>query len=129
MPDTHEMIRQHHELIALCEKLDEAVRNNLERPAIYGIMDEVIACTVRHFEAEERLMAEAGYPEIESHKAKHRELLDRTRKFRRRLDMYGEENFSEWFNHWPFPHILAHIQFADHQVGDYITGGNASRIE
>ncbi len=120
MQDTHEMIQQHRELVALCDKLDAAVKDNLERSEIYRIMDEVLACTVQHFAAEERLMDAAGYPEIEAHKAKHRELLERTRKFRKRLDLYGEESFSEWFNHWPFPHILAHIQFADHQVGDYI---------
>lgn len=126
MPDTHEIIRQHQELIALCGKLDDAVKHKLERSEIYRIMDEVIDCTVRHFEAEERVMDEAGYPEIVAHKAKHRELLERTRKFRRQLDLYGEENFSEWFNHWPFPHILAHIQFADHQIGDYIADKHTS---
>jgi hemerythrin len=120
MPDTHEMIRQHHELIALCRKLDEAVKRRRPRPEIYQIMDELIACTATHFEAEERLMAEAGYPELEGHKARHKELLERTRKFRRRLELYGEENFTEWFNHWPFPFILAHIQNGDHQIGDHI---------
>ncbi len=120
MPDTHEMIRQHHELIALCKELDEAVKRRQSRAEIYQIMDELIACTATHFEAEERLMAEAGYPELEGHKARHKELLERTRNFRRRLELYGEENFTEWFNHWPFPFILAHIQNGDHQIGDYI---------
>ncbi len=120
MPDTHEMIQQHYELIALCKKLDEAVKRRLPRTEIYQIMDELIACTVHHFEAEERLMAETGYPEIEGHKARHKELLERTRKFRKQLDLYGEENFTEWFNHWPFPFILAHIQNGDHQIGDHI---------
>lgn len=124
MPDTQEMIRQHQELVALCEKLDEAVRRRRARSEIYKIMDDVIACTVQHFEAEERLMAEAGYPEIEGHKAMHRELLTRTRKFRKRLDLYGEEEFTEWFNHWPFPFILAHIRNADHQIADHVTDNN-----
>lgn len=120
MPDTHEMIQQHHELIALCKKLDEAVRCRLPRAEIYRIMDELITCTDHHFKAEERLMEEAGYPEQEAHKAKHRELLESTRRFRRQLNLYGEENFTEWFNHWPFAYILAHIQLADHQIGDHV---------
>lgn len=120
MPDTLEMIQQHRELITLCRRLDEAVRRRQPRAEIYRIMDELIACTDHHFQAEERLMAEAGYPELKGHKAKHKELLERTRKFRRRLDLYGEESFTEWFNHWPFPFILAHIQNGDRQIGDYI---------
>lgn len=137
MPDTHEMIQQHYDLIALCKKLDDAVKRRQPRAEIYQIMDELIACTVHHFEAEERLMAEAGYPELEGHKAGHEELLERTRKFRRRLDLYGEENFTEWFNHWPFPFILAHIRNGDHQIGDHIRltaqattpGGAATRAD
>ncbi len=126
MHDTQEMIRQHRELVALCEQLDDAVRRKLERSEIFRIMDELIACTELHFEAEEQLMAAAGYAEIEAHKAKHRELLERTRKFRKRLKLYGEDDFVRWFNHWPFPFILAHIQFADHQIADHV-GANFRR--
>jgi hemerythrin len=124
MPDSQDMIKQHHELVALCHKLDEAAKRNAELPYLYGIMDEIIACTEQHFKSEELLMAETGYPEIEAHKAKHKELLENTRKFREQIDLYGEANFSEWFNHWPFAYIIAHIQFADHQIADFITGKN-----
>ncbi len=127
MPDTREMMEQHRELIALCKNLDEAVRRRLGRREIYRIMDELIACTIRHFEAEERLMAEAGYPELEGHKARHKELLERTRKFRSRLDLYGEEDFTEWFNHWPFPLILAHIENGDHQIAEHIGLNTAAK--
>jgi hypothetical protein len=24
--------------------------------------------------------------------------------------------FTEWFNHWPFARVLAHIQYADKQI-------------
>ncbi len=120
MSDTQEMIRQHHELLDLCRKLDEAVKRRLERPEIYRIMDEILDCTQRHFEAEKRLMAETRYPEIDAHRAKHKELAERTGKFRKRLDLYGEEKFTEWFNRWPVPDMLAHIQLADHQFDEYL---------
>ncbi len=121
MLDTQEMIQQHRDLVALCHKLDEAVKHNAARPEMYHIMDELIRCTEQHFAAEEQLMAEAGYPELKEHQAKHKDLLERTRKFRKRLDLYGEQSFTEWFNHWPFPYILAHIQHADHQIADYVS--------
>ena len=28
--------------------------------------------------------------------------------------------FTEWFNHWPFANVLAHIQYADKQFEDHI---------
>ncbi len=127
MPDTREMMEQHRELIALCRNLDEAVKLRRERCEIYRIMDQLIACTARHFEAEEQLMAEAGYPELEGHKARHKELLERTCKFRKRLNLYGEKDFTEWFNHWPFPFILAHIQNGDHQIVEHIGRNTAAK--
>ncbi len=125
MPDSQEMIHQHHKLVGLCNKLDDAVKHHLPRPDIYRIMDELIAYTVEHFAAEERLMDEVHYPESAAHKAKHEELLARTRKFRKRLDLYGEDEFIDWFHHWPFPYILAHIQNADHQIADHVAHGAA----
>lgn len=121
MSDTQEMIRQHRELLDLCRKLDEAVKHRQDRPEIYRIMDEILDCTQRHFEAEKRLMAETGYPEIESHRAKHKDLAERTGKFRKRLDLYGEEKFTEWFNRWPVPDMLAHILHADRQFDEYLS--------
>ncbi len=120
MSDIQEMIRQHRELLDLCQKLDEAVKCRLPRPEIYRIMDEILDCTQRHFASEKQLMAEAGYPEIETHGAKHKDLVERTGKFRKRLDLYGEENFSEWFHHWPLAEILAHIHLADRQLDEYL---------
>lgn len=87
-------------------------------------MGDLIDSTIRHFHDEECLMAETGYPEIEQHKRKHRDLVDSTLKFRKQLALYGEEELTDWFHHWPFPHILAHIRFADHQLADYVEPGN-----
>jgi len=120
MRDTLEMTQQHHEIVSLCQQLDEAVNDHRSRPEIYGIMDDLLSRTIHHFHTEERLMAETGYPEIEQHKARHQELLDRTGRFRRQLELYGEDSFSEWFHHWPFSYIRLHIEHADNQLVEHV---------
>lgn len=32
----------------------------------------------------------------------------------------GDEMFTDWFNHWPFSRVLAHIQFADQQFEEQL---------
>lgn len=123
MPGVAEIDQQHQELIGLLNRLTDAVRNNEARNDVYRIMDDVIAYSSLHFATEEMLMAEFDYPEIEAHKKKHRLLIQEAVNFRKKLNYSGEEQFLDWFNHWPFTNILAHIQFADNQVKDHITLG------
>lgn len=122
-----EIDKQHQELVNILGRLDAAVKNQLPRKDIYRLMDDVISYTSAHFAAEERLMAEAGYPEIEQHKAKHRQLVQDVRHLRGKLDNVGESRFTEWFHHWPFANILAHIQYADQQAGDHVAENGAKQ--
>jgi hemerythrin len=120
MPSKSEMDRQHHELISKLNALNSAVRRNEPRGVIHRIIDDVIAFTRAHFEAEEQLMACSGYPHYETHKEKHRELIEDVLRFKKKLDEIGESRFVDWFNHWPFSRVLAHIQYADSQIGSHV---------
>jgi hemerythrin len=68
-------------------------------------------------------MVQSGYPEIEGHKNMHRELIKDALRLKEKLDYVGEDMFREWFNHWPFGRVLAHIQYADKQIQDHIIQG------
>ncbi len=120
MLDVREIEQQHQQLVRLFKKLNDAVENRVSRKEIYQIIDEVIAYTRLHFEAEELLMVQSGYPEIEAHKEKHRQLVSEALHLKEKLDYVGDEMFTDWFNHWPFARVLAHIQYADKQIKDYI---------
>lgn len=120
MLDVREIEQQHQQLVRLFKKLNDAVENRVARKEIYQIIDEVIAYTRLHFEAEELLMVQSGYPEIEAHKEKHRQLVSEALHLKEKLDYVGDEMFTDWFNHWPFARVLAHIQYADKQIKDYI---------
>ena len=112
---------QHRELVNKLNRLNDAVENNESREEIYRIIDEVITFTRLHFATEERLMLESGYPEIEAHKEKHRQLIQEALHLKQKLDYVGEELFTEWFKHWPFANVLAHIQYADKQIIAHVT--------
>ena len=122
-----EIDQQHQELIRLLNRLNDAVKNRELRQKVYQIMDEIIVFTRRHFESEERLMFKAGYPEIEAHKEKHRQLVEEALHLKEKLDYVGDEMFTDWFNHWPFARVLAHIQYADEQIKDYIVRNAAKQ--
>ena len=120
MFDVSEVDEQHSQLISMLNRLNDAVKNSESREDIYRIIDDVIAFTHLHFATEEQLMIQSGYPEIESHKNMHTQLIQDALHLKGKLDYVGEEMFTEWFNHWPFSRVLAHIQYADMQVKDYV---------
>lgn len=121
MHDVPEIEQQHQKLVSMLNGLNEAVKNKEPRIDIYRIIDDVIAYTCLHFEIEEQLMVEAGYPEIEAHKDKHKQLVQEALHLKEKLDYVGGEMFTDWFTHWPFARVLAHIQYADNQIKDYIS--------
>ena len=120
MLNVAEIDRQHRELVNMLNRLNDAVKNYESRKDIYRIIDEVISYTRLHFATEEQLMVQSGFPEIESHKKMHRELIEDTLRLKDKLDYVGEDMFSDWFNHWQFGRVLAHIQYGDKQIEDHI---------
>lgn len=124
MLDASEIDRQHKDLVERFNRLHEAVQNRAPRPELYRQIDDIISHTRLHFAAEERVMLEAGYPMLEEHKKKHQELIHDALRLREKLNLVGEELFDDWLNHWPFGRVLAHIQYADHQLEDHIFQGS-----
>ncbi len=120
MPYKTAIHQQHVELVNKFIELNEAVRNNASRENVYRIIDEVIIFTSKHFADEEQLMVESEYPEIDAHMQMHRELIDEALKLKKKFDYVEEDMFMEWLNHWPFGRVVAHIQYADKQLEDYI---------
>ena len=120
MFDVSVIHQQHRELINMLNRLNDAVKNNESREDIYRIIDDVIAFTRLHFATEEQLMIQSGYTDIEWHKDKHKELIQDALHLKGKLAYVGEEMFTDWFNHWPFARVLAHIQYADKQFEDQL---------
>ncbi|MEO6974463.1 MAG: hemerythrin domain-containing protein [Gallionella sp.] len=112
--------QQHQALVNMLDRLNAAVKNKESREVIYRIIDDVIEFTRLHFAAEERLMVHSGYADVDFHKEKHRQLMEDALHLKGKLADLGEEMFTDWFNHWPFTRVLAHIKYADKQFEEQL---------
>jgi hemerythrin len=117
--------QQHQTLVNMLDRLNDAVKNKESRKVIYRIIDDVIEFTRLHFAAEERLMVHSEYADVDFHKEKHRQLMEDALHLKGKLDDLGEEMFTDWFNHWPFTRVLAHIQYADNQFKEQLLQDSA----
>jgi hemerythrin len=120
MFDMAEIDQQHRELVNIYDKLNDALKNHEPRKDIFRIIDDAISYTELHFATEEQLMVKSGYPLIEEHKNSHKELIKDARRLKDKLEFFGQNKFREWFNHWSFGNLLAHIQYGDKQIEDHI---------
>ena len=50
-------------------------------PDLPAVLDGVRACSSRHFECEEALLARRGDPALEEHRARHREFMQQVARF------------------------------------------------
>lgn len=120
MTDVADIEHQHSELVSMFSKLNEAVKNNQSRKNIYQIIDDVISYTRTHFADEEQLMLQSAYPEIDSHKTMHRELVEEALHLKGKFDYVDELAFRDWLNHWPLGRVLAHIKYADQHFEEFL---------
>jgi len=118
--DVLEIDQQHQVLVSMLDRLNDAVKIKEPREVIYRIIDEVIEFTRLHFAAEEKLMIHSGYADVDFHKDKHKQLMQDALHLKGKLADLGEEMFTDWFNHWPFTRVLAHIQYADKQFEEQL---------
>ena len=89
-----------------------------DRRALGEAIGRLMAYTVLHFEQEERLMDQCGYPDAKAHKAQHEALRTRAGDLRRRLDA-GDSVADELLaltREW----LFEHIQRADKRIGEHL---------
>lgn len=120
MSDVSDIDQQHQVLVNMLNALNDAVKIRKPRDDIFLIIDEIIAYTRFHFATEERLMVNSGYTDVEFHKDKHKQLMQDALHLKEKLADLGEEMFTDWFKHWPFTRVLAHIQYADQQFEEQL---------
>ena len=97
----HEVIDEDHkDFIALVNRLDAA--SNAEFPALFK---ELYEHTEQHFDRENRLMAESGFPAEAEHKGEHQRVLGEFKQFQSRVDKgliafgrsFVKERLPQWF--------------------------------
>jgi hemerythrin-like metal-binding protein len=91
-----------------------------DRPVVAMIIDELVSYAAFHFDFEEKLMASAGYPELEAHRTIHQGFVRWVTDFRDEFLSYGKRALGEpvlaFLRDWLRDHILGE----DQQYRSYI---------
>jgi len=98
----------HRKLLNLINSFQTAVRYRTGESFEKESLDEVIAYTKYHFDREEKMMQEAGYPDIEAHKKIHRAMIAKIEDFLIDYEKRGYEaleDVSLYLNDWLINHI------------------------
>lgn len=91
---------------------EEATR--AARTAVHELLDY----TATHFASEERQMEAAGYPELDSHRNLHRNLLAQARDMEMRAEI-GERQMPFELNRFICNWLVDHIQDHDKRFGTF----------
>lgn len=113
---------QHKELIDRVNKLVDSCVTGKEKNVAIQTLDFLMDYTVFHFNAEEKLQEDAGYPEMEGHKAQHAQFTKAVDELKEMLEEEEgptdafvaavNKNISEW--------LVNHIQISDKKVASFV---------
>jgi len=107
---------QHLKIVAMLNKLNDALKRNAPLEDIHQVLDEMIAFTDYHFKSEERLMKEYDYSEGVEHKTVHDHLLQEVVYLKDKFSQGGEllllQKLKDWF--------AGHIANSDKALADFI---------
>lgn len=118
---------QHRKLFNLINNLEEAVTNqglDGAKLVIEFTLDQLAEYTVYHFEQEERMMAEANYPDLENHKKMHQRLAARVVELKKKIEANQpgiEKELLSFLSDWIKEHIL-------HKDIDYVPKMRAAGV-
>ncbi|WED22959.1 bacteriohemerythrin [Vibrio sp. JC009] len=113
-----EIDRQHQSLMTLANEYHKAQATESARGAIERVMQGVVDYTKSHFDYEESLMEENGYPDFIPHKEKHKKIVAQVQGFKDRFDR-GEdlgEEFSDFLKGW----LINHIRGTDQKYSKHL---------
>jgi hemerythrin-like metal-binding protein len=122
-----EMIDADHQgLFKLVDRLSDPIERR-KRPVIAKAVDEAAQYAMAHFAREEELMRDIGYPLLSQHRAIHRQLEEKIRSWKTRI----EENWQPWhggaffvvMSHW----LVHHIINEDQLIAQFIQDGTVDR--
>ncbi len=107
---------QHKVIIGLINELYTAVLAKSPDVDLKGIMDRMIRYTLTHFQHEEQLMLECGFPGLQAHKFLHEQLRQRTVDLRDNLNLVTARDLLRFLKDW----WCEHIQEKDKAYAPYL---------
>ena len=68
---------EHKQIVGMLNELYDALQTKRSEEALGKVLDRLLAYTASHFEHEEALLTETGYPAAAEHKKEHDDLTNR----------------------------------------------------
>lgn len=117
--NVRELDEQHKKLVKMINNLDDSMKSGNDGDMIKAILDELLDYTAYHFETEERLLVQYGYPRLENHKKEHDTLSWQVLDLRTRYES-GEgveaKEILDFLTGW----LKSHILFSDKQYRTFL---------
>ena len=101
--------QQHQRLVAIINRLGEAIESGNERPVLMNILSDLTGYTKTHFAAEELAMKQADFSGIEEHRNQHANLNRQLADFYRNFYISSRPQAHEvlaFLRSWLYDHIL-----------------------
>jgi hemerythrin-like metal-binding protein len=121
-----EMDAQHARWIELIEQFRSATSGHLLDPASFDAalraLEQLLDYTKTHFASEEQFIAAHHYPEIEAHKAQHRELVAEVTRLLDEIRLHKTHTTPLKLNLLVTIWLMEHIMTDDDKYARYVRG-------
>lgn len=112
---------QHRELFARIGALLDASRSGQSAQEVVRLLEFLGSYVIEHFAEEDRIMVDAGYPKIGSHRAEHRQFLAELELLRNELKSEGPTRLfvirvGNRVTQW----LREHIYRTDRMLGEWL---------
>ncbi len=115
----HEIDSQHQGLVNILNELFDKMAKGEGKSILSEILQRLMRYTKEHFQYEEMLMMQYGYPRLADHKEKHREFVDKIAEFNEKYEKGDGQVSSEvlrFLRDW----LVNHIQKSDKDYSAYL---------
>ena len=119
---------EHRALIAEINRLYEAIRDQRGDEVLGDILKMLEHYTQTHFQHEEKLMSQYGFPGLAEHRAKHRELERAVQDIKAQADL-GKHALAQELLKFLRGWVLQHVVEVDKQYGAYLESRAGRFIE
>ncbi|MBF0160121.1 MAG: bacteriohemerythrin [Magnetococcales bacterium] len=105
-----EMDTHHKKLVQIANAIAAIIHVGQDRGSLEAAFERLVDYTEYHFVAEEQLMERYGYPDLEHHRDRHRQLVSQVLQYRQHLNDSGhlkQHDFNSFFTDWLVKHILS----------------------
>ncbi|HEY5762093.1 MAG TPA: bacteriohemerythrin [Rhodocyclaceae bacterium] len=123
---------QHRYLFQLINDFHDAYMQRQTRQDVLILLNRLIDYAQRHFEDEERIMAEKAYPQLEAHQALHVKLFEEIFALNEKLAdraLNPTRDTIAFLKNWLTDHIMLHdLKFAEHLNASGAAGAGTAKV-